>query len=298
MKIKHIIMFLVALIASYGALHAQGTLSASGTVMDEKGELLIGVTISVKENPSLGAITDVDGHFKLGGIKSGQTLQVSYIGYETQTFKITKNMSQMRVALKESSTLVDEVVITSSGKVQKKINVTGAVTGVEVAQLKAPATSISNMLGGRVPGIISVNRSGEPGNDFSEFWVRGISTFGAGSGALVLIDGIEGNLNTLDPEDIESFSILKDASSTAVYGVRGANGVVLVTTKKGKAGKLEINVKMNGVLFTAHAGVCECRYLCRTSQRGLHHPWRCAHLFRCRSGLVPESHGSRLAPRR
>lgn len=90
MKIKHIIMFLVALIASYGALHAQGTLSASGTVMDEKGELLIGVTISVKENPSLGAITDVDGHFKLGGIKSGQTLQVSYIGYETQTFKITK----------------------------------------------------------------------------------------------------------------------------------------------------------------------------------------------------------------
>lgn len=248
MKIKHIIMFLVALIASYGALHAQGTLSASGTVMDEKGELLIGVTISVKENPSLGAITDVDGHFKLGGIKSGQTLQVSYIGYETQTFKITKNMSQMRVALKESSTMVDEVVITSSGKVQKKINVTGAVTGVEVAQLKAPATSVSNMLGGRVPGIISVNRSGEPGNDFSEFWVRGISTFGAGSGALVLIDGIEGNLNTLDPEDIESFSILKDASSTAVYGVRGANGVVLVTTKKGKAGKLDINVKMNAGL--------------------------------------------------
>lgn len=241
-------MFLVALIASYGTLYAQGTFSASGTVMDEKGELLIGVTVSVKENPSLGTITDVDGHFKLGGIKSGQTLQISYVGYETQSFKVTKNMNQMQVALKESSTLVDEVVITSSGKVQKKINVTGAVTGVEVAQLKAPATSISNMLGGRVPGIISVNRSGEPGNDFSEFWVRGISTFGAGSGALVLIDGIEGNLNTLDPEDIESFSILKDASSTAVYGIRGANGVVLVTTKKGKAGKLEVNVKMNAGL--------------------------------------------------
>lgn len=104
------------------------------------------------------------------------------------------------------------------------------------------------MLGGRVPGIISVTRSGEPGNDFSEFWIRGISTFGAGQGALVLIDGIEGDLNLLDPEDIESFSILKDASSTAVYGVRGANGVVLVTTKKGKAGKLNLNVKVNAGL--------------------------------------------------
>ena len=248
MKIKHFIIFLLALIASFGTLHAQGTLTASGTVMDEKGELLIGVTVSVKEDPSQGAITDVDGHFNISGIKRGNTLQISYIGYETQSFKMTKNMNRMQIALKESSTMVDEVVITSSGKVQKKINVTGAVTGVEVTQLKVPATSVSNMLGGRVPGIISVNRSGEPGNDFSEFWVRGISTFGAGSGALVLIDGIEGNLNTLDPEDIESFSILKDASSTAVYGVRGANGVVLVTTKKGKAGKLDINVKMNAGL--------------------------------------------------
>ncbi len=248
MKIKHFIIFLLALIASFGTLYAQGTLTASGTVMDERGELLIGVTVSVKEDPSQGTITDVDGHFNISGIKRGNTLQISYIGYETQSFKMTKNMNRMQIALKESSTMVDEVVITSSGKVQKKINVTGAVTGVEVTQLKVPATSVSNMLGGRVPGIISVNRSGEPGNDFSEFWVRGISTFGAGSGALVLIDGIEGNLNTLDPEDIESFSILKDASSTAVYGVRGANGVVLVTTKKGKAGKLDINVKMNAGL--------------------------------------------------
>ena len=104
---------------------------------------------------------------------------------------------------------------------------------------------MSNMLGGRVPGIIAVTRSGEPGNNFSEFWIRGMSTFGASSSALVLIDGIEGNINDLDPADIESFSILKDASATAVYGTRGANGVVVVTTKRGKAGKLHVNFKTN-----------------------------------------------------
>lgn len=227
---------------------AQETLTASGLVMDETGEALIGVNISVKENPSQGTITDVDGHFKLTGIRRGNTLVVSYVGYETQNIKMTKNDQRMRIVLAESTTLVDEVVVTASGKVQKKINVTGAITSVDVATLKTPATSVSNMLGGRVPGIISVTRSGEPGNDFSEFWIRGISTFGAGQGALVLIDGIEGDLNLLDPEDIESFSILKDASSTAVYGVRGANGVVLVTTKKGKAGKLNLNVKVNAGL--------------------------------------------------
>ena len=101
------------------------------------------------------------------------------------------------------------------------------------------------MLQGRVPGIIGVTRSGEPGNNFSEFWVRGISTFGANASALILIDGVEGDLNTLDPADIESFSVLKDASATAVYGVRGANGVVIVTTKRGKAGKLTVNFKTN-----------------------------------------------------
>lgn len=245
MKIKHILLFLMAWVSSMNLAYAQQTVVASGSVMDEKGELLIGVSISVKEVPSMGAITDIDGRFKIGGIKAGHTLVISYVGYDPQEIKMNKSDERMRVVLKESSNVMDEVVITASGKVQKKINVTGAITGVEVATLKTPATSISNMLGGRVPGIISVTRSGEPGKDFSEFWVRGISTFGAGQGALVLIDGIEGNLNTLDPEDIESFSILKDASSTAVYGVRGANGVVLVSTKKGKAGKLNLQVKAN-----------------------------------------------------
>ena len=217
MKIKHILLFLMAWVSSMNLAYAQQTVVASGSVMDEKGELLIGVSISVKEVPSMGAITDIDGRFKIGGIKAGHTLVISYVGYDPQEIKMNKSDERMRVVLKESSNVMDEVVITASGKVQKKINVTGAITGVEVATLKTPATSISNMLGGRVPGIISVTRSGEPGKDFSEFWVRGISTFGAGQGALVL----------------------------AVYGVRGANGVVLVSTKKGKAGKLNLQVKAN-----------------------------------------------------
>lgn len=227
---------------------AQSSIVVGGSVMDEKGEALIGASVSIKENPSNGIITDADGRFKLRGIKPHQTLLFKYIGFEDQELKVTSSNERMRIVLKETVNLLNEVVVTSSGKVQKKINVTGAITTVALKELNVPATSVSNMLGGRVPGIISVNRSGEPGKDFSQFWIRGISTFGAGSSALVLIDGIEGDLNTLDPEDIESFSILKDASSTAVYGVRGANGVVLVTTKKGKAGKLNVSVKINAGL--------------------------------------------------
>ena len=142
---------------------------------------------------------------------------------------------------------LDEVVVVAAGT-QKKVSMTGAITTVKPENLDVPATSITNMLGGNVPGIIAVTRSGEPGSDFSEFWIRGISTFGANSSALVLIDGIEGNLDYLDASDIESFSILKDASATAVYGVRGANGVTVVTTKSGKAGKLRINFKTNFIM--------------------------------------------------
>ena len=248
MKTKHILLILVVWITSITTAFAQQQFNAGGIVMDEKGEALIGVSIAVKEMPSKGAITDLDGHFRLTGISAKHNLIISYIGYEPQTITVTKSNERMRIVLKETATTMNEVVVTASGKVQKKINVTGAITGVDLSSLKTPASSVTNMLGGRVPGVISMTRSGEPGKDFSEFWIRGISTFGAGQGALVLIDGIEGNLNTLDPEDIESFSILKDASSTAVYGVRGANGVVIVTTKKGKAGKLNLQFKANAGL--------------------------------------------------
>lgn len=241
---KYLISILAVLLLSINSLFAQADLTAAGLVMTENGEEVIGATVTLKENPGKGVITDMDGRFKMGGIEKGQTLMISYIGYETYEIKVKKTDERMRIVLKEIVSDLDEVVVVGHAT-QRKISVVGAVSNISVKDLNVPATSVSNMLGARVPGIISVTRSGEPGKDFSEFWIRGISTFGASSSALVLIDGVEGDLNLLDPEDIESFSILKDASATAVYGTRGANGVVLVTTKKGIAGKLKVNVKAN-----------------------------------------------------
>jgi outer membrane receptor protein involved in Fe transport len=199
---------IVAFLCPFLYAQAQTDLNVGGLVMTENGEEIIGATVSIKEVPGKGVVTDLDGRFKLKEIKSGQTLVVTYIGYKKYEQKITKSDERMRIILHEVIDNMDEVVVVGQGT-QRKISVTGAITNVDKKDLHVPATSVSNMLGSRVPGIISVTRSGEPGNDYSQFWIRGISTFGANSSALVLIDGIEGDLNRLDPEDIESFSILK-----------------------------------------------------------------------------------------
>ena len=139
---------------------------------------------------------------------------------------------------------MEEVTVVGSGT-QRKVSVVGAITSVETGVLKNNSSAnLSNALAGNVAGIIAAQRTGEPGNNVSEFWIRGISTFGANASALVLVDGVERSLNEVSVEDIESFSVLKDASATAIYGNRGANGVVIITTKKGKAGKVNINAKV------------------------------------------------------
>jgi TonB-linked SusC/RagA family outer membrane protein len=241
MRNKYLLLALSLLLSV--SLTAQNAIKVAGTVLDEAGNPLVGVSVSV-EGLSMGTMTDVDGKFRLENIPARSVIVYSFLGYETQKIQYNSSNERERVGLKESINEMDEVVVTGRGT-QRKVSVVGAITSIEAKDLLIPATSVSNMLGGRVPGIISVTRSGEPGQNFSEFWIRGISTFGASQSALVLIDGIEGNLNDLDPDDIESFSILKDASATAVYGVRGANGVVVVTTKRGKAGKLHVNFKTN-----------------------------------------------------
>ena len=243
MKNKILYIILACLTCTL-SLAAQSGYTVSGVVMTEEGEPLVGVAIQYKNDPTKGMITDIDGNFVLNNVPANTTLIFSYIGYKDFSMVVTGNKTRQTIALKEDSNQTEEVVVVGRGT-QRKISVVGAVTNVKANDLQVPAASVTNMLGGRVPGIIAVTRSGEPGSDFSEFWVRGIGTFGAGSSALVLIDGIEGDLNTLDPADIESFTVLKDASATAVYGVRGANGVVLVTTRRGKSGKLSINVKSN-----------------------------------------------------
>jgi TonB-linked SusC/RagA family outer membrane protein len=236
-------LFLAALLAFSLNVLAQDGINVAGIVMDEAGVALVGVTVQVKDQ-STATLTDVDGRFRLSGIPAGSTLVFSFLGYEKKEVTYGASREKERIGMSPQVSDLEEVIVTGRGT-QRKISVVGAITNISASELQIPATSVTNMLGGRVPGIISVTRSGEPGNDFSEFWIRGISTFGANQGALVLIDGIEGSLNDLDPADIESFSILKDASSTAVYGVRGANGVVVVTTKRGKAGKMSISFKTN-----------------------------------------------------
>lgn len=213
-----------------------------GVVEDNLGPVA-GASIIAKNQPGVGTVTNLDGEFS---IKVGpyDVIQVTFIGYQTVEIPVLsiKDRNNLKIKIVEDNTKIDEVVITSSG-VQKKKTLTGAITNVDIKQLNAPGANLSNALAGVVPGIIAMQSSGEPGENMSEFWIRGMSTFGAKSGALILVDGVERSFNEIPVEDIESFSVLKDASATAIYGQRGANGVVLITTKRGEKGKVKINVK-------------------------------------------------------
>jgi TonB-linked SusC/RagA family outer membrane protein len=212
-----------------------------GTVKDEKGEPMIGVTISVKNQPGLGTTTDFDGNFEIR-VGLYDILVANYLGYATVEVPVAEG--KFDIVMKEESQALNEVVVVgAAGISQRKIALSAAMSTVEVKTLKVPTSNVSNALVGNVAGIIGHQTTGEPGENVTEFWVRGISTFGANSKALILVDGIERPLDQLNVEDIEAFSVLKDASATAIYGSRGANGVVLVTTKRGVAGKVSINVK-------------------------------------------------------
>lgn len=212
-----------------------------GKVSDSNGPL-VGASVVVKDNPAIGTMTDSDGMFTIK-VSRGSTLLFSYLGYKDVEYLVTKQEQNLDIKFTESATEVEEVVVTALGT-QRKISTLSAVTSVDVNDLQQPVASVANLLGGRVAGVISTMSSGEPGKNIADFWIRGIGTFGANASALVLIDGLEGDINALDPADIESFSVLKDASATAVYGVRGANGVVLITTKRGKIDKLEITARV------------------------------------------------------
>ena len=240
------ILFIIICLWTAGILGISAqkkSMEVIGKVTDTSGMPLIGVNISVKNVSGLGVITDADGNYKIE-IAPYSTLIYSYIGMVTKEILIKEDMKKVNVTLEESTqTVIDEVVITGTGA-QKKMTVTGAVSGVNVELLKTPTTGIVNALAGNVPGIMAMQTSGQPGKNVSEFWIRGISTFGASNSALVLVDGFERDFDEINVEDIESFSVLKDASATAIYGSRGANGVILITTKHGKAGKVDIKAKV------------------------------------------------------
>lgn len=245
---RKILFTCMLLLVTVANVWAQENITVTGTVMDTNNEPMIGVNVSIENMPGLGAITDINGKFTIK-MPPYNKLVFTYIGYDKKVVLI-KEQRVVNVTMKESeANVIDEVVITGTGA-QKKIAVTGAVTTVDIDDLKTiPSTSIADGLAGVVPGIMGMQSGGRPGT-VSEFWVRSISTFGASNAALVLVDGFERDINEVNIEDIESFSVLKDASATAIYGSKGANGVVLINTKRGKEGKINVDVKLEGFYST------------------------------------------------
>lgn len=213
----------------------------TGVVIDASGAPIVGANVTVKHNRQVrGTATDLNGAFTLSAPQNS-TLVISFLGYVTYEIVASGN-EKLKIVLKDDATSIDDVVVVGFGT-QKKESVVGAISTVKASELVVPVRSLSNSIGGRVAGIISVQRSGEPGKDDAQFWIRGISTFTGNRNPLILVDGIERPMNNVDPLEIESFSVLKDASATAVYGVRGANGVVLINTKKGVDGPAKIDVR-------------------------------------------------------
>ncbi len=218
-----------------------------GRVSDEEGLPLPGASVVVKGSQR-GIVTDASGYYALN-VKKGDILVFSFIGYRTLEIEV-KDQVTIDVTLSEKQQGLDEVVVVGYGT-QKKASIIGSIATVEPQKLITSNANLSNNLAGQLAGVLAVQRSGEPGSDQSDFWIRGVSTFNSGSQqALVLVDGVERSIDDVDPLDIESFSILKDATATAIYGVKGANGVILINTKKGVTGKSNIQVRFESDLST------------------------------------------------
>lgn len=222
-------------------VHAMLSFSAAikGIVVDVNGDPLIGVTIAVPDTDQ-GTITDVDGHYMLNIDEKERYLSFSYIGYQTQKIEI-QGREVINVVLREATEVLEDVVVVGYGH-QKKASITGSISTVPVKNiLSVPVVTLSNAVGGLLQGVVTQQSSGEPGSNAS-ILIRGQGTW-SDSQPLVLVDGIERDINLVNPHDVESLSVLKDASATAIYGVRGANGVILINTKKGKAGKPQVTFR-------------------------------------------------------
>ncbi len=217
--------------------------TVTGVVIDTTGETVIGASI-VEKGTTNGTITDFDGNFTLTVSDENAVLQISYIGYTTQEISLTGKTS-INVTLLEDSEMLEEVVVVGYGT-QKKESVVGAISQVSSKDLlSTPSANVSQAIAGKIPGVITSQTSGAPGSDDTQIYIRGRATFAGDAQPLVLVDGIEREFSQIAPDDIETISVLKDASATAVYGVRGANGVMLITTKRGKEQKPEVSLTAN-----------------------------------------------------
>lgn len=216
----------------------------TGTVVDSKGEPIIGASVRVA-GAKTGVITDLNGKFVIN-VPMGSRLSISFVGYNSQTVMVNK--ADLHVVMEDNSTMLNDVQVVAYG-VQKKVTVTGAIGGIKGEELlKTPVGSLNNVLSGQIPGLSSIQYSGEPGADAATVLVRGKATW-EDSSPLIQVDGVERDFNDIDPNEIESITVLKDASATAVFGIRGANGVILITTKRGKEGKAHISFSTSATVI-------------------------------------------------
>lgn len=247
LKVNRRVIFLFMLVFICFSLFAQSEkMVVQGYVTDAARDPLPGVTITVK-GTSDGVITNVDGEYSIT-VSKNAILIFSYVGFVDQEIPIAGSKI-LNVTMEEEIGKLDEVVIVGYGT-QKKVSVTGSVSNISTKELaKISTPSLSNTLGGQIPGIVTRQAIGEPGYDQAQIYIRGFGTW-TNRNPLVLVDGIERDMNTINTEEVESISVLKDASATAVYGVRGANGVILITTKKGNIGKPKITFRTEYAVLT------------------------------------------------
>ncbi|MCP9611507.1 SusC/RagA family TonB-linked outer membrane protein [Coprobacter tertius] len=241
LKLHSIKLFAVFMMLFASISFVEAAQKLTGRVTDTKGELMIGVTVTEKGTNNA-VITDVNGTYNIVLQGANPVISVTYIGFKPQEIKIKPNQTLLDIVLEENVTAMNEVVVVGYGE-QRKIAAVGSQSQLKVGDMKMPAANLSSSLAGRLSGVVSVQRTGEPGHDDSDIWIRGISTFtNQNSKPLILVDGVERDFSQIDVNDIESFTVLKDASATAVYGVRGANGVILIQTKPGKVGKPQFSL--------------------------------------------------------
>ena len=268
--IRQTVSAILMLMAFCTTMQAQNGVTVSGTVSDEAGEPLIGASVIVKGNSSLGTVTDFDGNFQLKVPSEQTTLVISYVGMTSKEVKVGKQRS-FKVTLKDDTQL-EEVVVVGFGQ-QKKASVVGAITQTtgEVLERAAGIGSVGAALTGNLPGVATIASTGQPGEEDPRIYIRGAAAWNQDAQPLILVDGVKRDIKSVDITSVATVSVLKDASATAVYGVEGANGVILITTKRGQEGKARIDVGFNptlkAVLKLPGASIMQYRYRLRIGCR-------------------------------
>jgi TonB-linked SusC/RagA family outer membrane protein len=245
--LKHVyLLLLISTFFGYRVVAQQAAkITVTGTVTDSSGLKLEGVNVVAEGKKNVATSTNSTGKFILD-VEPGSLLRFSYVGFEQQFITVSASSRVINLIMKPATFSAEEVVVVAYGRKQRKEAVVGSVTSIDPGALKIPSSNLTNAMAGQIAGMISFQRGGQPGLDNSSFFIRGVTTFGYSASPLILVDNVElsaNDLARLEVDDIASFSILKDASAAALYGARGANGVILVTTKEGKAGKANVNIR-------------------------------------------------------